>query len=245
MGILIDFYKTFIFLACFFLSSVLALKNISKSYADAGKERIIFENLNLEINKGESVLLLGNSGCGKSTLLQIAGLLQGCDGEVFIDGECCDIRKMKDRKKNKILSSKVGFIYQFHYLFSDFSVMENLVIPQMVNGVGKKKAEKNASEILEKMKIIHRKDAMPDELSGGEKQRVAIARAIVKKPILILADEPTGNLDNDMSELVVDEMLNMVKNDKIALLMVSHNRGFISKFDKAFELGLEGLARLK
>ena len=222
----------------------LELKDISKFYKDAGKERLIFEKLSLKVNKGDSVLLLGNSGCGKSTLLQIAGLLQDCSGDVLIDGECCNIAKMTDKKKNKTLSSKIGFIFQFHYLFGDFSVLENLIIPQMINGIERKQAEKNALEILEKIKIIHRKDAMPNELSGGEKQRVAIARAIVKKPMIILADEPTGNLDNDMSEIVVDEMLKLVKNEEIALVMVSHNRGFKTKFDKTFELNLEGLQEL-
>ena len=222
----------------------LELKDISKFYKDAGKERLIFEKLSLKVNKGDSVLLLGNSGCGKSTLLQIAGLLQDCSGDVLIYGECCNIAKMTDKKKNKTLSSKIGFIFQFHYLFGDFSVLENLIIPQMINGIERKQAEKNALEILEKIKIIHRKDAMPNELSGGEKQRVAIARAIVKKPMIILADEPTGNLDNDMSEIVVDEMLKLVKNEEIALVMVSHNRGFKTKFDKTFELNLEGLQEL-
>lgn len=225
--------------------SLLEIKNLTKSYKDGGKEQLVFENLNLKIEKGESVLLLGNSGCGKSTLLQIIGLIQDAkSGSIYIDNEDCSLNKIDKQKKNEILKHKIGFIYQFHYLFNDFTAMENLVIPQLASNIDKKQAEQNAIEMLEKLKILHRKDALPSELSGGERQRIAIARAIIKKPKLILADEPTGNLDNDMSNFVVDEMLRLVKEEKIALLMVSHNRLFSEKFDKTYELKQNGLLNI-
>lgn len=224
---------------------VLDVINLSKTYIDAGKERTIFENVNIKMSEGESALLLGNSGCGKSTLLQIVGLIQDAkSGSIYIDGEDCSLNKIDKQKKNKILKHKIGFIYQFHYLFNDFTAMENLVIPQLASNIDKKQAEQNAIEMLDKLKILHRKDALPSELSGGERQRIAIARAIIKKPKLILADEPTGNLDNDMSNFVVDEMLRLVKEQKIALLMVSHNRLFSEKFDKTYELKQNGLLNI-
>ncbi len=221
---------------------ILDVKNLKKNYKDADKEHLIFENVNLEIKEGESVLLLGNSGCGKSTMLQILGLIQNkTDGKIFIEGENCDLNKLTAKHKNEILRQKIGFIYQFHYLFNDFTAMENLIIPQLLKGIDVKIAEKNAITLLSKLRMEHRKDALPFELSGGERQRVAIARAVIKKPKIILADEPTGNLDNDMSNFVVDEMLDMVKTNNIALLMVSHNRGFKEKFDKTYELRPNGL----
>ena len=221
---------------------VLEVKDLSKAYKEVNKEHLIFQNINLVINEGESVLLLGNSGCGKSTLLQILGLIQeSTSGKIFVEGRDCGYEEITEKQRNKILKEKIGFIYQFHYLFNDFTALENLVIPQLVKGIDNKTAERKALEMLEKLKMQHRKDAMPFELSGGERQRVAIARAIIKQPKLILADEPTGNLDNDMSNFVVDEMLNMVKNENIALLMVSHNREFAKKFNKTYELSASGL----
>lgn len=307
--------------------TLVEVKNISKTYTDANKECKIFSNINLNINKGESILLLGNSGCGKSTLLQIIGLIQNqTSGEIIIDSESfvassnndihrndkkdiydassdskknqkdkaknkktiiknqncirknnnndCNIigyrsviincdsssnsnitnnnsindnidvdynRKKVEAKKNAIMRDKIGFIYQFHYLFNDFTALENLIIPQIIQNVDRQVAEKNALKMLKKLNLEHRKDAMPYELSGGERQRIAIARAIVKKPMLILADEPTGNLDNDMSNLVVNEMINMVKEDNIALLMVTHNHDFKKYFDRSYELFSNGL----
>ena len=225
--------------------SLIKLENISKSYFDAGKKRVIFQNLNLEINNSESVLLLGNSGCGKSTLLQIIGLLQEpTSGKVIINNTDCTDKNIDKHTINNFLQNDIGFIYQFHHLFHDFTALENLLIPQIIKGVNRKTAEKQANDMLEKLNLSHRKDAMPNELSGGEKQRVAIARAIIKHPKIILADEPTGNLDNDMSAVVVKEMLKLVTENHITLLMVSHNRNFSQIFDRTFELNSNGLLQI-
>ena len=214
---------------------VLEVKNLSKIYENKNEKHVVFQNLNLTIKDGESVLLLGNSGCGKSTLLQILGLIQKpTNGEIIFDG--LNVNNISEKEKNTFLKENIGFIYQFHYLFNDFTALENLVIPQIIKNIDKKTAELKAMEILKKLKIEHRKDAMPFELSGGERQRVAIARAIIKQPKLILADEPTGNLDNDMSVFVVDEMLNLVKNNNITIIMATHNHEFIKKFDKTYNL---------
>ena len=224
--------------------SVFEAKKITKEYNDANNKHTIFKNIDLKIENGESVLLIGNSGCGKSTFLQIAGLIQKqTSGDILIDDK--STKNITDNKKNELLKEKIGFIYQFHYLFNDFTAIENLVIPQLIKGIDKKKAEQEANRLLKILKLEHRANAMPNELSGGERQRIAIARAIIKKPILILADEPTGNLDPEMSNFVVEEMLNIVKQEKIALLMVSHCRDFINKFDNTYSLEQNGLVKIK
>ena len=224
--------------------SVFEAKKITKEYQELNKKHIVFRDIDLKIENGESVLLIGNSGCGKSTFLQIAGLIQKqTSGDILIDGK--STKNIIDDKKNELLKEKIGFIYQFHYLFNDFTAIENLIIPQLIKGVNRREAEREAKRLLDVLKLSHRTNAMPNELSGGERQRIAIARAIIKKPILILADEPTGNLDPEMSIFVVDEMLNIVKQEKIALLMVSHCRDFIKKFDKTYSLETEGLVAVK
>ena len=229
----------------FYNMPILQAINVSKSYNDANIKHIIFTNLNLSVNQGESILLLGNSGCGKSTLLQILGLIQSPDnGTIIINNKNCNTNNLSEQQKNNIIKRDIGFIYQFHYLFNDFTAIENLIIPQIIQGVNRKTAEEKALYMLTKLNMKHRKDALPSELSGGERQRVAIARAIIKQPRVILADEPTGNLDNEMSNIVVNEMLQMVKNSGIALIMVSHNRDFIKIFDSAYELNQAGLVKL-
>ena len=160
--------------------SVFEAKKITKEYNDANNKHTIFKNIDLKIENGESVLLIGNSGCGKSTFLQIAGLIQKqTSGDILIDDK--STKNITDDKRNKLLKEKIGFIYQFHYLFNDFTAIENLVIPQLIKGIDKKKAEQEANRLLKILKLEHRANAMPNELSGGERQRIAIARAIIKK----------------------------------------------------------------
>ena len=213
----------------------LETKHITKKYIDGDTSHDVLMDVNLQIERGKSALLLGNSGCGKSTFLQIAGLIQEpTSGEIWIDEQ--NATKMSADKRNQLLRKKIGFIYQFHYLFNDFTAKENLIIPQLICNVSRKKAENRAMEMLDMLKMSHRAEAMPNELSGGERQRIAIARAIIKKPLIILADEPTGNLDNEMSAFVVNEMLELVKKNNIALLMVSHSHDFNDRFDDVYEV---------
>ena len=220
----------------------LETKHITKKYIDGDTSHDVLVDVNLQIERGKSALLLGNSGCGKSTFLQIAGLIQEpTSGEIWIDEQ--NATKMSPDKRNQLLRKKIGFIYQFHYLFNDFTAKENLIIPQLICNVSRKKAENRAMEMLDMLKMSHRAEAMPNELSGGERQRIAIARAIIKKPLIILADEPTGNLDNEMSAFVVNEMLELVKKNNIALLMVSHSHDFNDSFDDVYEVRGGGLER--
>ncbi len=215
--------------------SLLEIKNISKEYIEGNNRQVIFSNINLIIKKGESALLLGNSGCGKSTFLQIVGLIQKpSQGKIIIDN--IDTSKITEKQKNIILKEKIGFIYQFHYLFNDFTAKENLIIPQLIKNIDRTTAEKEADKLLEILRLTHRSNAFPNELSGGERQRIAIARAIIKKPLLILADEPTGNLDNEMSYKIVNELLSLTKEYKTSLLMVSHCLDFVDKFDTILKL---------
>lgn len=217
------------------MSLALEAKHITKKYIDGDTSHDVLMDVNLQIERGKSALLLGNSGCGKSTFLQIAGLIQEpTSGEIWIDEQ--NATKMSADKRNQLLRKKIGFIYQFHYLFNDFTAKENLIIPQLICNVSRKKAENRAMEMLDMLKMSHRAEAMPNELSGGERQRIAIARAIIKKPLIILADEPTGNLDNEMSAFVVNEMLELVKKNNIALLMVSHSHDFNDRFDDVYEV---------
>ena len=217
------------------MSLALEAKHITKKYIDGDTRHDVLIDVNLQIERGKSALLLGNSGCGKSTFLQIAGLIQEpTSGEIWIDEQ--NATKMSPDKRNQLLRKKIGFIYQFHYLFNDFTAKENLIIPQLICNVSRKKAENRAMEMLDMLKMSHRAEAMPNELSGGERQRIAIARAIIKKPLIILADEPTGNLDNEMSAFVVNEMLELVKKNNIALLMVSHSHDFNDRFDDVYEV---------
>ena len=213
----------------------LETKHITKKYIDGDTSHDVLMDVNLQIERGKSALLLGNSGCGKSTFLQIAGLIQEpTSGEIWVDEQ--NATKMSPDKRNQLLRKNIGFIYQFHYLFNDFTAKENLIIPQLICNVSRKKAENRAMEMLDMLKMSHRAEAMPNELSGGERQRIAIARAIIKKPLIILADEPTGNLDNEMSAFVVNEMLELVKKNNIALLMVSHSHDFNDRFDDVYEV---------
>ena len=217
------------------MSLALEAKHKKKKYIDGDTSHDVLVDVNLQIERGKSALLLGNSGCGKSTFLQIAGLIQEpTSGEIWIDEQ--NATKMSPDKRNQLLRKKIGFIYQFHYLFNDFTAKENLIIPQLICNVSRKKAENRAMEMLDMLKMSHRAEAMPNELSGGERQRIAIARAIIKKPLIILADEPTGNLDNEMSAFVVNEMLELVKKNNIALLMVSHSHDFNDRFDNVYEV---------
>jgi len=217
------------------MATVLKLKNISKEFIEPRRNIVALNKINLELSDGQCIGLLGPSGSGKSTLLQIAGLLDNpTNGEIIINGEKCDT--LSQEKKNLIRKKYIGFIYQNFYLLDSFSALENIIIPQLINGSSYKSAKKRALNLLSSLGLSKRIDNKPRELSGGEKQRVAILRAIANMPKIILADEPTGNLDKKNSENVIKIIKNLVSHYKISFIIATHNLSIVKKFDKIIKL---------
>ena len=215
--------------------TVLKLKNISKEFIEPRRNIVALNKINLELSNGQCIGLLGPSGSGKSTLLQIAGLLDTpTNGEIIINGEKCNT--LSQEKKNLIRKKYIGFIYQNFYLLDSFSALENIIIPQLINGSTYKSAKKKALNLLSNIGLSKRIDNKPRELSGGEKQRVAILRAIANTPKIILADEPTGNLDKKNSENVIKIIKDLVSHYKISFIVATHNLSIVKKFDKIIKL---------
>lgn len=215
---------------------VLQLENITKTYNKAQKNELqVLQEANLTINYGEVIGLIGPSGCGKSTLLQIAGLLdKPTAGIIKIDGQ--DRTNLSDKLRTKTRLEKIGFIYQFHHLLTEFSAVENVAIPLLVAQNNRKESFVKAEKLLTRLGLKDRLKHRPSELSGGEQQRVAIARALINDPLLLLADEPTGNLDPKTSDLVFNLLLEVAKETGTAILMVTHNQGLIKNLDKTISI---------
>jgi lipoprotein-releasing system ATP-binding protein len=204
------------------MKPVLELRHIARSYAE-GKGRLdVFIDANLAVSPGEIVALVGPSGAGKSSLLHIAGLLEApSDGEVFVCGQNCT--SLDDAARTAIRRVGVGFIYQFHHLLPEFSALENVLIPQLIAGSRILPARKRALDLLGRLGLASRLAHRPAELSGGEQQRVAIARALANRPLLLLADEPTGNLDPRTAEQVHEEFLRLIREEGLGALVATHN----------------------
>jgi len=217
------------------MNPILSLRNISKSFRQGDSTLAVLRDVSLDIGAGESVALAGPSGCGKSTLLQIAGLLEGpTAGEVFIAGE--NAGKLSDHKKTMLRRGKIGFVYQFHHLLPEFSALENVALPQMIAGITRSKAKEKSAYLLDKLGLTKRLEHRPSEMSGGEQQRVAIARALANDPAILLADEPTGNLDPHSAENVFAVFLAAVKEFGLATLLVTHNAELAARLDKTITL---------
>jgi lipoprotein-releasing system ATP-binding protein len=209
----------------------LIVRNLSKSYKQGKFLLPILNNIDLDINEGEIVSLVGPSGSGKTTLLQVLGLIDTVDsGSILFENVECS--KLTEDKLTKLRQNKIGYVYQFHYLLPEFNAIENVMMPLLIQGRSKTEAYKAALSILTDLGLVDRINNIPTELSGGEQQRVAIARALVHKPKLLLADEPTGNLDNKNAELVIDLMLNEVRLRKISVIIVTHNFEIAKKTDR-------------
>lgn len=215
--------------------AVLHLSHIKKSFHQGESDLNILQDVSLDIDRGQIVAIVGPSGCGKSTLLHIAGLLDRAEkGTISICGVPCS--KASDREKTMIRRKKLGFVYQYHHLLPEFSALENIILPQMIAGKGKKEARGAGVKLLEQFGLAARLSHRPSELSGGEQQRVAIARAMANQPELLLADEPTGNLDPHTSDAVFAVMLEQVRARQLAVLIVTHNPDLARKADRIFTL---------
>ena len=215
---------------------IMKLEDIDKFYMETGNKLHILKKLNLEVKRGEFVSILGKSGSGKSTLLNIMGLLDKIDGgRIWIDNK--EVSSLNEMERNDIKNHFLGFVFQFHYLMSEFTALENVMIPALLNNFkNKSEIEKEARELLEIVGLAERIKHKPNQLSGGEKQRVAIARAMINKPKLILADEPTGNLDEDTGELIFSLFRKINKEHNQSIVVVTHARDLSQVTDRQIYL---------
>jgi lipoprotein-releasing system ATP-binding protein len=213
----------------------LELRDVARSYAE-GKGRLdVFKDLNLQVYPGEIVALVGQSGSGKSSLLHIAGLLEApTAGEVLIAGQNCST--LDDTARTRIRRVGIGFVYQFHHLLPEFSALENVVMPQLIAGAMPQAARDRAKDLLSRLGLAARIEHRPGELSGGEQQRVAIARALANQPRLILADEPTGNLDPRTADMVFNVFVEMCRARGVSALIATHNLQMAVKMDRTWLL---------
>lgn len=217
-------------------SPILTLENIRHSYSQGQADALeVLKDINLSLQSGEVVALVGQSGTGKSTLLHIAGLLdKATSGDIYINGVECG--RLSDDKRTQIRRDTIGFVYQFHHLLPEFSAEENVILPQLAAGIAKDKAIKRARDLLTKTGLKDRLNHRPNQLSGGEQQRVAIARALANKPKLILADEPTGNLDVKTADTVFDLFLDIVKGEGSGALIATHNPDLAKRMDRTLTI---------
>jgi lipoprotein-releasing system ATP-binding protein len=213
----------------------LQLDSVERSFKQGTGRLEILRGVSLSLAAGEITALVGPSGTGKSTLLHIAGLLeQPTSGKVILDGQDCTA--MDDSARTIIRQTGVGFVYQFHHLLPEFSAVENVILPQMIAGIAKSAARKRAIELLTDVGLAERLSHRPSELSGGEQQRVAIVRALANQPRVLLADEPTGNLDEGTASIIFDVMLNVVRQLKVSALIATHNMDLARRMDRVMTL---------
>lgn len=220
------------------MSRILEITNLEKTYVSDSESLTILKDLNLTVEEGSKIVIVGESGSGKSTLLNIIGgidkitagsLLAGPDGKY-------DLTKLDESQIAEYRSKFLGFIFQFHYLLKDFTALENVYMPAYIAGLSKKEAEEKAARLLQDVGVYERKDHLPSQLSGGERQRVAVARSLINDPSLILADEPTGNLDPANASLIGDLLFSMVEKYNKTLLLVTHDMNLAAKGQKCYRI---------
>ncbi|MGN6059090.1 MAG: ABC transporter ATP-binding protein [Sphingomicrobium sp.] len=214
---------------------VLATRGLKRSFTQGDVTIEVLRGIDLDVGPGEIVALLGPSGSGKSTLLQAVGLLEGgFQGSIRLAGE--EASNLDDEGRTRVRRELLGFVYQFHHLLPEFNARENVVLPQLVLDAKPAAAQKRAEELLGSLGLSQRLDHRPSKLSGGEQQRVAVARALANKPPLVLADEPTGNLDEHTADVVFSEFLNLVRGEGSAALVATHNERLAAKMDRVVRL---------
>ena len=216
-------------------TAALELRSVRRVFKQAGAELVVLDVIDLSLRPGESVGLVGPSGAGKSTLLHVAGLLERPDaGVVVIGGQNCG--RLGDERRTLLRRSKIGFVYQYHHLLPEFSALENVILPQMIAGVPRRRARERAVELLDQVGLTSRTAHRPARLSGGEQQRVAIVRALANDPKILLGDEPTGNLDHATGETVLETLLDLVRRTGLAALIATHNLDLARRLDRIVTL---------
>lgn len=214
---------------------ILELKALKRSFTQGEVTIDVLRGVDAHLKRGEIVALLGPSGSGKSTMLQAVGLLEGgFDGTIRIDGE--DVTRFEQGERTKTRREKIGFVYQFHHLLPDFNAIENVVLPQLIRGAKQAEAEDRAADLLGRLGLGERLHHKPSKLSGGEQQRVAVARALANRPLLVLADEPTGNLDEATADRVFDQFVKLVRDHGSAALVATHNERLAARMDRVLRL---------
>lgn len=209
----------------------LQLSGVERHYSQGEETLSILKGADFSLHGGQTVALVAPSGTGKSTLLHLAGLLERPDaGEVLINGQSCGA--LGDEKRTAIRRNDIGFVYQFHHLLPEFTAIENIMMPQLIAGLNKAEARERAAALLDYMRIGHRAEHRPSELSGGEQQRVAIARAVANAPLVLLADEPTGNLDPETAGYVFEALEALVRQSGLAAMIATHNYELASRMDR-------------
>lgn len=214
---------------------VLVAENVHRSYIDSGKSLEILKGVNLKVKAGEFVAIVGSSGSGKSTLLHCLGGLDAIDsGSVTIGGE--NLGEMSEKERTNLRNKKLGFVYQFHHLLPEFTACENVSMPLRIRRISPAEAMEQASAVLDSMGLSERRDHLPSQLSGGERQRVAIARGVVSQPICLLADEPTGNLDRQTADTVIDYLMTLARKVGVAVVIVTHDLSIAARCDRVLRL---------
>lgn len=209
--------------------------HLRKTYPTPAEELVVLEDVSLQLNRGQNVAIVGPSGCGKSTLLQILGVLDApTSGSLTID----DVNpfELREREQAKFRNDRIGFVFQDHHLLPQWNVLENTLLPTLAQGSPDGAAVSRAKELLERVGLKDRFTHLPSQLSGGERGRVAVARALIRNPILLLADEPTGNLDEDNAELISQLLLELPREENTMLIVVTHSPALAMRMDKCYEL---------
>ncbi len=220
------------------MNNIIRCEDVNYHYEDGGRTTLILSALNLQVNAGESIAILGQSGCGKSTLLNLlGGMDKANNGKIIINNT--DISALDENSITKLRAKNLGFVYQFHHLLKDFTALKNVAMPLLIQGINSKVAMQKATSLLHAVGLSHRIDHLPGELSGGERQRVAIARALITQPSCLLADEPTGNLDANNANEVLDLMIALNQQQNSTLLIATHDEKIASKMQKILILKIK------
>jgi len=222
------------------MGPVLSCRGLSRRFEDAGRLVVPFADFDLDVMAGESVAITGPSGAGKTTLLQLLGGLESASqGQVLLQGR--DLSQLSDSQRTSLRNRSIGFVYQFHHLLNEFTALENVAMPLRVARVPQAEAQSRAASLLDRLGLAQRLTHLPSALSGGERQRVAIARALVTEPAVVLADEPTGNLDAANAQQVFELLMTHVRAQSAALVLVTHDQRLASRCDRLIELRPTGL----